>query len=213
MANLRLKALILEVVDNQLKANDPPETKQAYEKLVAAGYSKNEAKEKIGAIVLTEIYDILKENQPYDKESYVAALEEMVQQSIDFEDCHQITTEWDEWDALVQEGYEAGCEQDSEKVIDYWWKAWEIFQKIVETAEYKLSVTELMESQDYEYPIDEWLQDLEMELGNAKEHKKRIEFCEKVLEMFDWTFEDSGSFKVAIGEAFYAKGDRAAGKE
>lgn len=82
MPNLRLKALMLEVVDNQLKANNPPETKQAYEKLLEAGYSKREAKEKIGAVALTEIYDIMKENQPYDEERYVAALKEMVQQEI-----------------------------------------------------------------------------------------------------------------------------------
>lgn len=55
MANLRLKKSILEVVDNQLKANDPPCTKNTYDKLLDAGYSKSEAKDKIGAVVLTEI--------------------------------------------------------------------------------------------------------------------------------------------------------------
>ena len=44
MANLRLKKLILEVVNNQLKDNDPPAAKQAYEKLLEAGYSVSEAK-------------------------------------------------------------------------------------------------------------------------------------------------------------------------
>ena len=83
MANLRLKKSILEVVDNQLKANDPPCTKDTYEKLVAAGYSKSEAKEKIGAIVLTEIYDILKKGQAFDEERYKSSLEDMLKQSID----------------------------------------------------------------------------------------------------------------------------------
>lgn len=46
MANLRLKKLILEVVNNQLKDNNPPETKDAYDKLLTAGYSVSEAKEK-----------------------------------------------------------------------------------------------------------------------------------------------------------------------
>ena len=54
MANLKLKKTILEVVDNQLKANDPPCTKEVYEKLQDAGYSKSEAKDKIGAVVLAE---------------------------------------------------------------------------------------------------------------------------------------------------------------
>lgn len=60
MANLRLKKTILEVVDNQLKDNNPPCTRDVYEKLINAGYSKSEAKDKIGAVALTEIYDILK---------------------------------------------------------------------------------------------------------------------------------------------------------
>lgn len=49
--NLRLKKNILEVVDNQLKANDPPCTKETYEKLMAAGYSKSEAKDKTEEVV------------------------------------------------------------------------------------------------------------------------------------------------------------------
>ena len=36
MANLRLKKLILEVVDNQLRDNEPPATKEVYEKLLKA---------------------------------------------------------------------------------------------------------------------------------------------------------------------------------
>ena len=67
MANLRLKKLILEVVDNQLRENNPPVTKESYDKLIDAGYSAREAKEKIGAIVIEEIYDVMKENQPYDE--------------------------------------------------------------------------------------------------------------------------------------------------
>ena len=43
MANLRLKKLILEVVDNQLRENNPPVTKESYDKLIDAGYSAREA--------------------------------------------------------------------------------------------------------------------------------------------------------------------------
>ena len=46
MANLRLKKLILEVVDNQLRENDPPVTRESYNRLIDAGYSVSEAKEK-----------------------------------------------------------------------------------------------------------------------------------------------------------------------
>jgi hypothetical protein len=35
-----LQSAILEVVDNQLKANDPPETRQTFDCLVSEGCSK-----------------------------------------------------------------------------------------------------------------------------------------------------------------------------
>ncbi len=213
MANLRLKKLILEIVENQLRDNDPPETKKAYETLRNAGYSVNEAKEKIGAVVIEEIYDVMKEGKPYDEARYTRALKEMVQQCVDFEDAHEMTTEWDQWDELVQKGYEAGIVRNEALLISSWWEAWGIFQEIMKTAEQKMSITEVMESQDYEYPVDAWLQDFEMELGNAGEHAKRVEYCRTVLEMFDWTYDDGSNFQAAIGEEFYAEGKVEEGKE
>lgn len=67
MANFRLKKQILEVVDNQLRDHNPPMVKTAYDSLIEMGFSVREAKEKIGAVVIEEIYDVMKENQPYDK--------------------------------------------------------------------------------------------------------------------------------------------------
>ena len=163
MANLRLKKLILEVVDNQLRDNNPPVVREIYDRLTAEGYSAREAKEKIGAVVLEEIYDVMKENQPYNEKRYTDALKDMIQKCIDYEDTHKILTEWDEWDQLVQDGYEAQEKQEDSEMITCWWRAWELFQKMIEKAEYKISISGLMESQDYQYPVDAWLQDLEME--------------------------------------------------
>ena len=194
------------MVDNQLRDNDPPSTKEAYQKLLDAGYSMREAKEKIGVVVLTEIYDVMKENQSYDEKRYTNALAEMVQHSIDFEDTHKIITEWDDWDELVQRGYEVQNQQDEKQMISCWWDAWALFQQIMETAERKMSISEVMESQDYEYPVEAWLQDMEMELGNAGEYEKRMEFCNKVLEMFDWTYDDGNGFRCAVGKELYEAG-------
>ena len=105
VANLRLKKTLLEVVENQLKANDPPCMKDTYEKLLNAGYSKSEAKDKIAAVVLTEIYDIMKEGQSFDEQKYKNSLDEMIKQSVNYEDSHHIETEWDRWDDLIKKGY------------------------------------------------------------------------------------------------------------
>lgn len=212
MANLRLKKMILEVVENQLRDNNPPVVNQVYQELMDAGYSMREAKEKIGAVVLEEIYDVMKENRHYDEKAYAEALEQMVQQCLDFQDTYTIPTEWDEWDNLVELGYEELEKPNYEAIIDYWWSAWEIFKNIVKEQDEKISISRLMEDEDYRYPVDAWLQDFEMELGNAQEHEKRIEFCHAVLEMLDWTCDENSNFISAIGEALYASGKEAEGK-
>jgi uncharacterized protein YoaH (UPF0181 family) len=69
-----LKRTILQVVDNQLRDNTPPEARQAYQRLVAHGYSPGEAKRLIANLVAREIYDVLKDGRAYDQARYVAAL-------------------------------------------------------------------------------------------------------------------------------------------
>lgn len=69
-----LKAAILEVVDNQLRENDPPETRQTLDRLIAEGHSKGEAKKMIGAVVSLEMFDVLKKKEPYNHERFAKAL-------------------------------------------------------------------------------------------------------------------------------------------
>ncbi len=206
MANLRLRKSILEVVDNQLKANDPPCAKEVYEKLMAAGYSRSEAKDKIGAVVLEEIYDILQKGQSFDEKKYQRSLEEMLMQSIDFEDDHHIRTEWDEWDELVQKGYESFAGKKETEGLQFWQEAWSIFEPVMEQDSEMKTLYGLMKSQDFVYPIDGWLQDYEMELGNAGKYGERIAFCRKVLEIFDWQHEDDSCFQCGIGESLFREG-------
>lgn len=73
-SNPILKKTILSVVDNQLRDNDPPETKQTYERLLKEGHSKSEAKRLIGCAVAAEIFDILKKNKSFNQERFVATL-------------------------------------------------------------------------------------------------------------------------------------------
>ena len=70
MANIHLKKTVLQVVDNQLRANDPPITKITYARLQALGYTKQQAKEKIAAVLLEEMYDVLKSKERFNEERY-----------------------------------------------------------------------------------------------------------------------------------------------
>ena len=72
-----LKSAVLEVVDNQLQANDPPETRQTFDRLISEGYSEEEAKELIGCAVTSEIFDVLKKQEPFNPQRFAKALNEL----------------------------------------------------------------------------------------------------------------------------------------
>jgi len=70
----RLNKAIREVVDNQLRGLDPPETQETFNRLVEEGYSSEQARTLIGFVVSSEIFDILKNMEPYNHERFVEAL-------------------------------------------------------------------------------------------------------------------------------------------
>ena len=77
MSNPFLKQLIMEIVENQLQENDPPETSKTLKRLMAAGYSRQQAMEMIGAVAVEEIWEVMKNNRDFDEERYVARLAEL----------------------------------------------------------------------------------------------------------------------------------------
>mgnify|MGYP003470869991 CR=1 FL=1 len=79
MANLRLKKLILQVVDNQINDSSIPFVREAYEKIQSKGYSKSEAREMIATAVVEDIYIIMKENKKFDKREYAEKIERLVE--------------------------------------------------------------------------------------------------------------------------------------
>jgi hypothetical protein len=77
MPNLRLRAELLEVVENQLRASDPPETRQALERLLAAGDTREAATVKIAAALLEEIHDMLAQHVPFDRLRFAQRLDQL----------------------------------------------------------------------------------------------------------------------------------------
>lgn len=75
--NPRLKALILEVVDNQINDNDPPITRKTMERLIAMGYTEKKAKEMIGAVVAVHIYDIMADGKDFNVARYTRDLKKL----------------------------------------------------------------------------------------------------------------------------------------
>ena len=67
-------AAMHEVVDNQLRDENPPETKQTLERLLAEGHSPENARRLLAAVVASEVFEVLERKQPYDPTRYMAAL-------------------------------------------------------------------------------------------------------------------------------------------
>ena len=76
MVNPRLQKAILEVVENQIRENNPPGTRKALDGFLKAGYSKDDAMKLLGSIAAAEIYKVLKNKEPFNEERYVKALRE-----------------------------------------------------------------------------------------------------------------------------------------
>jgi len=75
--NPHLKEAILEIVSNQLSSNNPPETKATLARLISEGYSKQDAKEYIGAVLSAHIYEIFSEEHEFDESQYIKDLQDL----------------------------------------------------------------------------------------------------------------------------------------
>ena len=70
----RGRAALREVVQNQMTGNDPPETKQTFGRLIAAGFAEEDAWGLLSAVLAVELAAILREGRPFSLDAYVKAL-------------------------------------------------------------------------------------------------------------------------------------------
>ena len=75
--NPHLRQAILGVVDNQLRENDPPEARETLARLIKEGHPEAEARELIGSVVAVEIYEVMNQNRPFNRERFVAGLKSL----------------------------------------------------------------------------------------------------------------------------------------
>jgi hypothetical protein len=76
-SNPHLQAAIIEVVENQLRNDDPPQTRQTFKRHIEAGHSEKEAKRLIACVVSAEIFDVLKKNEPFNLDRFVKGLNKL----------------------------------------------------------------------------------------------------------------------------------------
>lgn len=67
-------ALLREVLENQIAANDPPETAHTLARLQREGVRDDTAWRLLSAVLLQELNTTLGEQRPFDRARYIAAL-------------------------------------------------------------------------------------------------------------------------------------------
>ena len=73
------RKMFLEVVNTQIRDNNPPETKQTLDRLISEGFSEKEAKQMIACVAVSEMYSVLQNKQEFDLARYIAALNKLPQ--------------------------------------------------------------------------------------------------------------------------------------
>lgn len=79
--NPELSAAILAIVDRQLREGTPPETRQTLERLVAAGYTPEGARQLIAQVVVNEIFNVMARGETYNEQRFLTALQRLPQHS------------------------------------------------------------------------------------------------------------------------------------
>jgi len=69
---VKARAAFLEVIENQIRSNDPPETKQTLHRLLKEGFSREESLKYIACALVGELFGVLKQETRYDHARYIA---------------------------------------------------------------------------------------------------------------------------------------------
>jgi hypothetical protein len=81
--NPELGRAVLEVVENQIRDNDPPETRQTVDRLLAEGYTADEARRLISTAVTVEIFHIMRDHEAFNRKRFVWNLAHLPQEPWD----------------------------------------------------------------------------------------------------------------------------------
>jgi len=78
-----MRAAFMEVVDNQLAANDPPETKQTLDRLISEGWSYDDAKALVCQCIVTEVFRVGKYKEQFNQERFLYNLKNLPDEPVE----------------------------------------------------------------------------------------------------------------------------------
>jgi len=68
---------LIEAIENQIRDNDPPETRITLDRLMSLGESRNNAMRYIGAVMAQEIFEIFQNKEPFNEDRYIVNLKNL----------------------------------------------------------------------------------------------------------------------------------------
>lgn len=68
---------ISEIVDTQYRENSPPQVRQTAERLIASGYTGEEAFALLGCALSREMFEVLGSERCFDEARYIANLDKL----------------------------------------------------------------------------------------------------------------------------------------
>lgn len=72
--NKLLKNEIFEIVENQIRENNPKETNITFKRLIELGYTETESKQFISQCVALELFDVLKHQKTFNENRFIKNL-------------------------------------------------------------------------------------------------------------------------------------------
>ena len=81
-----MREQIFQIIDNQINQNDPPETKETYQRLANLGYNDFEVKQLIGQCIASELFNIMKNKKPFNPERYIKNLKQLPKEPVEDND-------------------------------------------------------------------------------------------------------------------------------
>jgi hypothetical protein len=72
--NLQLGTEIRVVVERQLQQPDLEEVNEAVDRLIEQGYSREQAIDAVGSVLLEEMQEMMTETEPFDRTRYLTRL-------------------------------------------------------------------------------------------------------------------------------------------
>ena len=78
-----LRNQIFEIIKNQLRVNNPPETKITLDRLRNQGFDDSQARQMIGQCISVELFQIMKTSEPYNNVRYIKNLKKLPKEPFD----------------------------------------------------------------------------------------------------------------------------------